>query len=161
MLLELEDLKDQKLAMEKEEKNIELEQKKTPNMKDKMIQETKVEIEKIDEKIQKVEANHKDIREEFEFVKSSLSSLLGILKSTENKTEVSITEENLENCLGEIEKKTNFIMKLVKDGNLEEILVDSGSSKLKPHKRNQDFKSEELKGFEDFLSKSNKAPKHF
>lgn len=181
MLEQLEELKEQKTAMEREAENIEKEQQKAPNLKDKVIENTKWEIDEIDRAIDKTETKRQETLEEFKGVEEILFMISRLF---ENVSDVPGTEEsykpkslffddhgnlhldggNIEQFLGVIEKKTNLVMKMVKEAGLEEILIEQPEKKKSPVKllkRDKRVKhpGDEMRKLHDFLSKNYKVQK--
>lgn len=154
MLEELEELKEQKCAMESEAKQIEMENKKVPNLKDKAINEIKQEIQRTEAQIFKVEGKKQEMAKEIDKVRSGLDMLFRLLHLETGKDEPrlpKIDHSNMEDCLGKIEKKINFILKMVKDAGLQELLVENVSEVSV--KKTEKSSSHHMKGLEEFLSK--------
>lgn len=156
MLEELEELKDQKSAMESEAKQIEHENQHQPNLKDKAIDQIKKDIQHTEDQIFKVEAKKQELADDIARVKVGLGTLFSLLHSPVRKEGVEnglVDEENIEGCLGKIEKKINFVMKMVKEAGLQELLVENVSEA--PLK--QTSTKTQMREFEEFMSRRHKA----
>ena len=138
MLEELEELKEQKTAMEKEAESIEREQQKTPSLKDKEIETTKWQIDQIDRAIDKTESKRQETYIEFKETEEILMMISKLFENVSDSPQqlseykpkslffddagkLSLDDSNIEQYLGLIEKKTNLVMKMVKEAGLEEI----------------------------------------
>lgn len=157
MIEELEVLKEEKLTMEKQSEQIEQENTKPPNIKEKKIENLKSEIDLTEKQIE-------DLDKKLEFNKGEMNELVSVISSLYQIFEINdqtpfkefkldLEAENVQDCLAQIEKKTNLIMKLVKEAGLQEILIENSPNKNnlnveQPLKTNK----KKLKGFEDFLS---------
>lgn len=158
MLEELEELKDQKSAMESEAQQIESENRHRPNLKDKAIDQIKQSIKQTEIQIFKVESKKQELAQDIARVKMGLNTLFSLLHSPLGKGEEeieTIDDNNIENCLGKIEKKINLVMKMVKEAGLQELLVENVSDA--PVK--QQSAKNQMKEFEEFMSKNDKAAK--
>jgi septal ring factor EnvC (AmiA/AmiB activator) len=154
MLEELEELKEQKAVMESETKQIEVENQKVPNLKDKAIDKIKEEIRHTEHQISRTEKKKVELNQDIQRVKVGLNALFSVLNSPleKNNSQMNlINEDNMEESLGKIEKKINFVMKMVKEAGLQELLVENVSdlSMKKTGNRHQ------MKGLEEFMSKAN------
>ena len=153
MLEELEELKEQKSAMESEAEQIEKENQKVPNLKDKAIDKIQNEIKKTENQIYKIENKKQDLNQDIGRVRVGLNTLFSILHSPLDKRENQefITNENIEESLGKIEKKINLVMKMVKEAGLQELLVENITEV--PKKKSEMSNAFQMKGLEEFMSK--------
>lgn len=153
MLEELEELKDQKSAMESEAKQIESENQHRPNLKDKAIDQIKQDIKLTEDQIFKVEGKKQELAQDIARVKVGLNTLFSLLHSPLGKAETTgevIDDHNIEDCLGKIEKKINLVMKMVKEAGLQELLVENVTEVPVKHSSGKN----QMKEFEEFMSKS-------
>jgi hypothetical protein len=160
MLEELEELKEQKCAMESEAQQIEIENQKVPNLKDKAINKIKEEIQRTEGHIFKVEGKKQEMVHEIDKVRTGLNMLFQLLHLQMDKGKEpmqEITNENMEECLGKIEKKINLVMKMVKDAGLQELLVENVHEAST--KKSQKSSGYQMKGLEEFMSKTNQTPR--
>ena len=156
MLEELEELKEQKTAMEGEAKQIEIENQKVPNLKDEAIETIKDEIQRTENQIYKSEFKKQELVQDIDRVKIGLNSLFLVLHSPlDNETGQieTIDDDNIESCLGKIEKKINLVMKMVKEAGLQELLVENMNEGI--NKKEGKNINQQMKGLEDFMSKIN------
>ena len=154
MLEELEELKEQKAVMESETKQIEIENQKIPNLKDKAIDQIKEDIRQTEHQISRTEKKKQEMNQDIQRVKVGLNALFSVLHSPleKNQNPVDfINDENIEECLGKIEKKINFVMKMVKEAGLQELLVENVSDMSLKKGNNR----QQMKGLEEFMSKDN------
>jgi nitrogen regulatory protein PII-like uncharacterized protein len=158
MIEELEILKEEKLTMEKQSEQIEQENTKPPNIKERKIENLKSDIDLTEKQIEDLDKKLEVNKGEMNELMSVISSLYQIFETNEQgpfkEFKLELDPENVQDCLAQIEKKTNLIMKLVKEAGLQEILIENSPKKNnltvdQPPKTNK----KKLKGFEDFLSK--------
>lgn len=153
MLEELEELKEQKTAMEAEARQIEKENHKVPNLKDEAIEKIKDQIQQTELHIHKSEFKKQELVQDIERVKVGLNSLFSLLHfplEKDGNQVQPINDDNMEESLGKIEKKINLVMKMVKEAGLQELLVETISEKKEPKSTGC-----QMKGLEEFMSKNN------
>ena len=166
LIEEINDSKDQKLSMQIELKEILSSKQKKKSLKEKIISEMKNDLERIDEKLKNVENKKKGIKKSVQTLKLSIPVIIDRLlikdKDKEKKNESNslndldkknnyiLHNNEVPEFLHKLEKRTNEILKMVKDNQLQSRVFDclpNKNVKIKQDKllKNHFFNIEEIK----------------
>lgn len=156
LIEEIDKLKDQKLAMQIEVKNIESTKEKRQSVKEDIVNEITEKIEEINEKIVVVNDRKENYSKLVNQLKLSIPIILKKLSFEDEDYEISsesIDNDTINQYLYILEKKANIIFKLVKENNLDSFIFDKkiangGGNKIDDQKWKND-----LNALEDIMSK--------
>lgn len=156
LIEEIDKLKDQKIAMQIEVKNIESTKEKRQSVKEDIVNEISEKISEIEKKISIVNDRKENYFKLVNQLKLSIPVILKKLSFEDEDYEISsdsIDNDTINQYLYILEKKANIIFKLVKENNLDNFVFDkkpavSGERKVDDQKWKSD-----LNALEDIMSR--------
>lgn len=153
---EMDKMKDQKLAMQMEIKNNANTNEKHTNIKEEIISQIEKKVEEVNDKINIVDSRRDQYIKLVNELKLSLPIILKKLAFESEQVEISpnsIDKQNLTQYLYVLERKTNYILKLVKENNLENHIFDPTLQNPKDNRPDELKWKNDLNVLEDLMSK--------
>lgn len=153
---ELDHLKDQKLAMLLEIKNIEACREKRADVKQTIIEEEKVKLTQVQDRIEVLDKKLGLYKKQVSELKLSLPVILNKLIFNENEDAfecLGTFNENIHHHLYNLERKSNYILKLVKECNLENFVFELEKDKQIVYKLDENKIKNDITAFEELASK--------
>ena len=153
---EIDSLKDQKLAMLFEIKSIESCKGQKTNIKENIVEESKAKIAETQNRIEMLKGKCQTYKKIVSELKLSIPVILNklILDEAENTFELhGSNNENIHHQLYSLERKSNYILKLVKDCNLEAFIFEANKDKIIPNKLDENKHRSDLAALDDLSSK--------
>ena len=153
---EMDKMKDHKLAMQLEIKNAAKNSDKFIGIKENIIGEIEQKVNNACDKLKRIETRKEQYNKLVNELKLALPVILQKLAFEGESVEItpnSVDRQNLSQYLYVLERKTNFILKLVKENKLESHIFDSGFNNPKEIKSDEFKWKNDLNVLEDLLSK--------